>query len=155
MDRALAALREQLVRRDEVLRAGGRRVGWKLGMGERERLDGWIAVGHLTSATCHDDGASVVLSDSGALHADVEIAVELRRDVDPDADLEIARAAIGAWLTALEIVDLAPVLDTPVAVIATNVFHRGVAFSPPSLAGLGTAQLSIAADARQSRRGEA
>jgi 2-keto-4-pentenoate hydratase len=134
MERAVAALREQLARRDEVLRAGARRVGWKLGMGERERLDGSIAVGHLTSATCYEDGASVALTDSGALHADVEIGVELQRPVEPDDDVEAVRAAIGSWLVALEIVDLAPVLDTPVAVIVANVFHRAVAFSPPSLA---------------------
>lgn len=134
MERTLAALREQLARRDELLRAGADRVGWKLGMGERERLDGSIAVGHLTSATCYDDGASVALIDSGSLHADVEIGVELERPVKPEDDVEAVRASIGCWLVALEIVDLAPVLDTPVAVVATNVFHRGVAFSRPSLA---------------------
>jgi 2-keto-4-pentenoate hydratase len=112
MEPALAALREQLARRNELLRAGGRRVGWKLGVGER--------------------GASVVLTDSGALHADVELAVELQRPIGPEDDPETAEAAIGGWLAALEIVDLAPVLGTPVAVIATNVFHRAVAFSPPS-----------------------
>jgi 2-keto-4-pentenoate hydratase len=132
MEPAPAAVREQLARRNELLRAGSRPVGWKLGMGERERLHGSIAVGHLTSATCYDAGASVVLTDSGDLHADVEIAVELQRPIDPDDDLETAKAAIGGWLAALEIVDLAPVLDTPVAVIATNVFHRAVAFSPSS-----------------------
>jgi 2-keto-4-pentenoate hydratase len=95
MEPALAALREQLARRNELLRAGSRRVGWKLGVGERERLEGSIAVGHLTSATCYDDGASVVLTDSGVLHADVEIAVELRRAIGPDDDLATANAAIG------------------------------------------------------------
>ena len=134
MEPALAALREQLARRDELLRAGAHRVGWKLGMGDRERVDGSIALGHLTSATCYDDGASVVLTDSGALHADVEIGVELERPVEPEDDVEAVRAAIGCWLVALEIVDLAPVLNTAVAVVATNVFHRGVAFSRPSLA---------------------
>jgi 2-keto-4-pentenoate hydratase len=144
MEPALAALREQLARRNELLRAGSRRVGWKLGVGERERVDGSIAVGHLTSATCYEDGASVVLTDTGVLHADVEIAVELGRPIDPDDDLETAKAAIGGWLAALEIVDLAPALDTPVAVIATNVFHRAVAFSPPS-SGLPAGPLRCAA----------
>jgi 2-keto-4-pentenoate hydratase len=121
MEPALAALREQLARRSELFRAGSRPVGRKLGVGERECLDGSIAVGYLTSATCCDDGASVVLSDSGDLHADVEIAVELQRPIDSGDDLETAREAIGGWLAALEIVDLAPVLETPVAVTATNV----------------------------------
>jgi 2-keto-4-pentenoate hydratase len=143
MEPARAALREQLARRNELLRAGSRRVGWKLGVGERERLDGSIAVGHLTSATCYDDGASVVLTDPGVLHADVEIAVEPRGPIDPD-DLETAKAAIGGWLAALEIVDLAPVLDTPVAVIASNVFHRAVVFSPSS-SGFPTGPLRCAA----------
>ena len=69
---------------------------------------------------------------------------ELRRPIDPDDDLETAKAAIGGWLAALEIVDLAPVLDTPVAVIATNVFHRAVAFSPSS-SGFPTGPLRCAA----------
>jgi hypothetical protein len=42
-----------------------------------------------------------------------------RRPRDP-------KTAIGGWLAAPKIVDLAPVLDTPLAVIATNVFHRAV-----------------------------
>jgi hypothetical protein len=46
MESALAALREHLVRRNELLRAGSRPVGWRLGVGERERLDGSITVGH-------------------------------------------------------------------------------------------------------------
>jgi 2-keto-4-pentenoate hydratase len=122
------ALREQLAHRAELLRAGAAHVGWKLGMGDRERLDGSIAVGHLTTATLHD--AVVPVDPDGDLHADVEIAVELRAPIDPLGDVMAARAAIGGYATALEIVDLAPVLDTAVAVVATNVFHRAVAFGP-------------------------
>jgi hypothetical protein len=50
------ALRKQLKIRDGLLQAGATRVGWKLGLGESERIAGQIAVGHLTSATCLEDG---------------------------------------------------------------------------------------------------
>ena len=42
------------------MREGAERVGWKLGVGERERIGGELAVGHLTSATRLDPGATYV-----------------------------------------------------------------------------------------------
>jgi hypothetical protein len=107
-----AALRKQLARRS------GERVGWKLGVGDRERIGGHIAVGHLTSRTLLESGA--VYGGAGdSLHADAEIAVE----IGPGETV----AAYGA---ALEIVDLGRPPDDPEAVVVANVFHRAVAFGP-------------------------
>jgi hypothetical protein len=69
--RADAALRRQLAGRPAV----ARRVGWKVGRGDRERIPGEIVVGHLTSATLLRPGASY--RGVGDLRADVEIALEL------------------------------------------------------------------------------
>jgi 2-keto-4-pentenoate hydratase len=111
--RLVTALRAQLANRR------GERVGWKLGIGDRERIGGHITVGHLTSATRLQPGAVYEPRDSGDLHADAEVAVE----IGPDGRI----AAYGA---ALELVDLRSPPDTPEEVVAANVFHRAVAFAP-------------------------
>ena len=110
--RLVEAMAEQLRRR----RAAAR-VGWKLGIGERERLGG-IVVGNLTSATVLPPGA-VYRSDGGDLHADAEIAVRIGTDGE-----------INGYAAALGLVDLAGPPDDAFWAIAENVFHRAVAFGP-------------------------
>jgi hypothetical protein len=86
--RLVSALEEQLRRRPDAERGG-----WKLGIGERERLGG-IAVGSLTSATVLEPG-SEYRYEGGDLHADAEIAVR----VGP-------RGEIAGYAPALELGDL-------------------------------------------------
>ena len=127
--RLVSALAEQLANRRRLLAAGATRVGWKLGMGDRESIGGDIAVGHLTSATCHESGSTYRAgAGSGRLHVDAEIAVERGRDVDPDGDAAAARDAAAAYAAALEIVDLSELRGEPESVVAANVFHRAAAF---------------------------
>jgi hypothetical protein len=105
---------------ERQLRGGtGLPIGWKLGVGDRERIGGHIAVGHLTSATRLEPGAAYEPADGEELHADAEIAVE----IGPDG-------RIGAHGAALELVDLRSPPNTPEDVVAANVFHRAVAFAP-------------------------
>ena len=111
--RLVAAMRRQLASRPSA----ATRVGWKYGSGDGERIRGEIAVGHLTSATTLEDGATY-RGGGGDLHADAELAVE----VGPSG--RIARYA-----AALELVDLAGD-DSPEEVVAANVWHRAVAFGP-------------------------
>lgn len=103
--RLVAALRAQLAARR------GERVAWKLGAGAAERLGDTLSVGHLTTATLLDDGATY---DSGGaeLHADAEIAVVV---------------GVG-YAPALELVDLHNAAAGAESVVATNIFHRAVAF---------------------------
>ncbi len=108
-----AALREQAARR----LPGAKRVGWKVGAGERESIGGEIAVGHLTSATVLEPG-SAYRGGGADLHADAEVALTLGE-----------AQTIVTYGVALEIVDLGEG-DTPTAVVAANVFHRAVAFGP-------------------------
>lgn len=137
IDPALAsALAEQLVHWRAALGQGAERIGWKLGVGERERIGGHLAVGHLTSATCLAPGSTYFPRDEGEeLHADAELAIELNRDVRPTDDAAAAREAIGGYGIALEIVDLASLPSEPQSVVVANIFHRAVAFgrSLPSL----------------------
>ena len=103
--RLTAALREQL-----AARSGGR-VGWKLGVGDAERIGDTVSVGHLTDATLLPDGATY---DTGGadLHADAEIAV-----------------IVGSgYAAALELVDLGNANAGAELVVSTNIFHRAVAF---------------------------
>ena len=109
--RLVEAIAEQLRRRPNA-----NRVGWKLGIGDRERVGATVVVGHLTSATVLQPGAVYdVLGD--ALHADAEIAVEIG-----------ATGEIAAYAPALELVDLGGPRDDAYWAVVGNVFHRAVAF---------------------------
>jgi 2-keto-4-pentenoate hydratase len=98
-------------------RPAGSRVGWKLGMGQRERIGPGPVIGHLTSST---ELASGTVFDAGGvadLHADAEVAVLLGDD-----------GGIAGYGAALELVDLGSPPDNPHDVVAANVFHRAVVF---------------------------
>jgi len=132
--RLVAALLKQLEQRRAAFDRGARHVGWKLGMGDRERIGGHVAVGYLTSETVLEPGARYRAAKGAVLCADAEAMVELAGDVDPAAGPAAVAAAIGRYGGALELVDLARVPGEPDAVVAANVFHRAVA-----LADLGSA----------------
>jgi 2-keto-4-pentenoate hydratase len=124
------ALEAQLEQWRAALGAGAVRVGWKLGMGDAERIGADPPTGHLTSASLLEPGGLYRGPPAGALHADAEVAVEMGEDVAPDADADTARRAIAAYGGALEIVDLADASHDAEAIVAANVFHRAVAFGP-------------------------
>jgi 2-keto-4-pentenoate hydratase len=124
-----SALAAQFERRRRLLRSGAAHIGWKLGVGDRERIAGEIAVGHLTSATRLDPDATYRAQTGADLHADAELALELGRDLDAEVEPEVAIASVAGYGVALEIVDLGGAED-PEDVVAANVFHRAVAFGP-------------------------
>jgi 2-keto-4-pentenoate hydratase len=120
----------QLAEWRRALADGAERIGWKLGLGERERIGHEPAVGHLTSATRLRPGDSYPATDAAELRADAEVFVELAQDVGPDADADAGRNAIAAFGPALELVDLGAPPDDPEEVVAANVFHRAFALGP-------------------------
>jgi 2-keto-4-pentenoate hydratase len=122
--RLTVALSVQFRQWRECLNAGAERVGWKLGVGDRERIGSGPVIGYLTSQTQIQTGATYDAGAVVALHADAEIALELGRDIEPDADRETARQAIAGFGAALELVDLDPQADDPQSIVAANVFHR-------------------------------
>src|SRR4051812_14144193 len=122
--RLAAALRAQLESRERALAAGAARVGWKLGVGKRERIGDGLVLGHLTSATRLDAGATFERG-ATALHADAEIAVRFERPAEP----EDAWGAVGMFAIALELVDLGPGANAE-EIVAANVFHRAFALGP-------------------------
>jgi 2-keto-4-pentenoate hydratase len=147
---------EQLARRQEVLRAGARHVGWKIGQDEADSVDGAIGVGYITSVSCLEPGETYDAAGTAVdLRADVEVAVELGRDLNfSDGD---AAAAIAGYATALEIVDVSPVLTSPEAAISTNDTHRAVAvgcFRPTLPAGTLCASALVNGEPRERRDAE-
>src|SRR4051794_11012176 len=128
--RLASALAAQLERWRATLDAGADRVGWKLGVGQRENLGAGPVIGHLTSATRLEPGAAFDADAVGGLHADAEVGLRLERDVDPRADRDSARAAIGGFGAALELVDLDAPHDDPQSIVADNVFHRAFVLGP-------------------------
>ena len=92
--RLVAALTAQLGLWRVALAEGADRVGWKLGMGEGERIGPGPVIGHLTSATQLEPGATYRARGAVDLRADAEVAIRLGADVDPNADRETAGAAI-------------------------------------------------------------
>jgi 2-keto-4-pentenoate hydratase len=116
--RLIRALNAQLEARHDALAAGAGRVGWKLGIGERERIGDGPVIGHLTTASCIESGGVYRGSRDASLHADAELALEFGA----------SRVIVGCG-AALEIVDLGG-SDDPEEIVAGNVFHRAVAFGP-------------------------
>ena len=120
--RLTAALARQLTRRDAALAQGARPIGWKLGVGDAERIGEGPAVGHLTSATQLIPGSTYEAATR--LHADVELAVEIGSD-----------GGISRWAPALELVDLSELEDDAEEIVAAILFHRAFVlgrFGPPA-----------------------
>lgn len=114
--RLASALARQLAARRRTLERGAAHVGWKVGAGDRERIGDGIVVGHLTSASVLEPGAAYRAEPAAALHADAEVALLIGR-----------AGAIDGYGAALELVDLADG-GSAEDIVATNVFHRAVAF---------------------------
>lgn len=99
-------------------------------MGDRERIGGQGVIGYLTSETRLAPDSAYRVGDSGALHADAELMLELGSAVRGDASRDAVLAAVRGFGAALELVDLAAPPDDAETIVAGNVFHRTVAFGP-------------------------
>jgi 2-keto-4-pentenoate hydratase len=131
--RLASALNVQLQSWRVSLLGGATRVGWKLGVGDRERIGPGLVVGHLTSATQLDPGEVYRPKSGSALHADAEVALVISGDVPSTPDVEMTESAIAGYAAALELVDLAAPPDDPESIIAANVFHCAFALGPTYL----------------------
>lgn len=128
--RLVHALQRQQSRREALLDSGARHVGWKIGVGDRERVGGQVVIGYLTSDSLHPHGG--IIEDSmEEPKAEVEVAVELGAPIKiGDSDTSIW-SAIEAFRTALEICDTArPRGDDAELIVEENVFHNGLALGP-------------------------
>ncbi|HUC05845.1 MAG TPA: hypothetical protein VL961_10630 [Acidimicrobiales bacterium] len=117
-----AGMRALLQRRRTELAAGGRPVGWKVGLDgpavqRHFGLSGPV-VGYLTSSTVLEPGVAVSVGGWRHPALEVEVAVSVGND-----------GGVAGLAAALELVDLEPV-DGLSGVLGRNVFHRGVVFGP-------------------------
>jgi 2-keto-4-pentenoate hydratase len=130
--RVVAGLRAQLEDWRAALEAGAGRVGWKIGLNVPEVQAALgieePVIGHLTSDSMVESGGRYHPEPDAKLKAEPEVSLEMGRDVDPDADADAARDAIAGVSVALELVDTSRPPDGIEAIVATNVFHRAVAF---------------------------
>jgi 2-keto-4-pentenoate hydratase len=137
--RVAAALRTQLRWWRDALRDGADRIGWKIGLGIAEVGDELgreePVIGHLTSATLLPSGATYRARGAADLRVDCEVALDIGRDVGPDADAGTAREAIAGLGAALELVDVGRPPDDLEGIVGANVFHRAVVLGHSRPAG--------------------
>jgi 2-keto-4-pentenoate hydratase len=132
--RVVSGLRIQLGDWRAALDAGARRVGWKIGLNipEAQKPLGIEepVIGYLTSDTELESSGEYRAGRDSSLRAEPEVALEMGREVEPDADADTAREAVAGLATALELVDVARPPDGIEGIVATNVFHRAVVLGP-------------------------
>ena len=127
LESGLAAQADALRRRVE---AGDELLGWKVGLNAAPvqaalGLDG-VVVGFLTTATTLEGGVTHSLAGASNPGIEPELAIRFGADLAADASPVQVAAAIDAIAPALELVDLDRPLDDLHAILAGNVFHRGV-----------------------------
>jgi 2-keto-4-pentenoate hydratase len=129
----LAALQAQMGARRAAIDGGAAHVGWKVarsipGVEDYLGFDGTV-FGYLTSSTVLAPDSSYRIADAAEPCAETEFAVQLGRDLLPNASTTAVSMAIAGIGVALELVDVG--VGTGMHdVIAQDVFHRAVAFGP-------------------------
>ncbi|HWV86579.1 MAG TPA: fumarylacetoacetate hydrolase family protein [Capillimicrobium sp.] len=132
--RVASGMERQLQERRRRLEAGERPLGWKVAFGSPQAMANLgieaPLVGFLTDAARVEDGAaySVAGWTKGALEP--EIAVHMGADLPAGSDRDAAAAAIAGLGPAFELADLDLPLDDLEAVVAGNIFQRGVVLGP-------------------------
>jgi 2-keto-4-pentenoate hydratase len=127
----LAGQRSLFARMEREASVSAARVGWKIGhaIDEVDALGGDLpVVGWISAATVIADGGDYAARDAHELRAETEIAIELARAVEPDAEDDVVRDAIAGLRVALEIVDVGRPPHDARGIIEGNVFHRAVVF---------------------------
>jgi 2-keto-4-pentenoate hydratase len=132
--RVRAGLERQHVPWRALLVGSAARVGWKVGLNAPPVMDqlglAHPVIGFLTGATVVESGGSHSLAGAAKPLVEPELAIALRRDVEPNAEVDAALAAIDSLGPALELVDIPSPPEDVETVVAGNIFHRAVVFGP-------------------------
>lgn len=138
-------MRAQLARRQGMLDAGRRHLGWKLGFGSPAALQrlgtGSPLVGFLTDQSLLRSGATCSITGWKRAMLEPEIAAH----IGPDGGIE----ALGA---AIEIADIDPDVQDVEGILAGDIFHRHVLLGPPDASRAGGSVAGVSA--RVLRNGE-
>jgi 2-keto-4-pentenoate hydratase len=139
--RVARGLRAQLELRRRRLAEGERPLGWKVAFGApqaRELLGlGAPLIGFLTSRALVEPGAVYSIAGWTKPALEAEIAVHMGSDLGAGAAREETQAAIAALGPALELADLDRPLEELEAVLAENIFQRGIVLGTPDPARAG------------------
>jgi 2-keto-4-pentenoate hydratase len=132
-DRVARGLAAQLAGLAEERAAGAELIGWKIGLNaapvQKHLGLSRPVVGHLTSRSLIEPGSSHSLAGGTRVGVEPEVALHLGEG-----------GRIEALGPAIEVVDLDPAFDELEAILAANVFHRGVVLGPRA-PGLGAGDL--------------
>jgi 2-keto-4-pentenoate hydratase len=132
--RVKSGLERQLEEWRRLLGGGAERLGWKIGFNAPKAQEALglsePVIGFLTSATAIEAGGSHSLAGARRPLVEAEVAIELRRDVGPGAEVDEALAAIESLGPAIELIDMPGPPDDLEQALAGNVFHRAVVFGP-------------------------
>lgn len=139
--RIAKGMRTQLAERARRIAAGGRPLGWKVGLGApaamaRLGIKGPL-VGYLMETARVASGEAVRLAGWAKPVAEPEIAVTIGRDLPGGADRAAAAAAIAALGPAIELADLDPPPDDVETILAGDIFQRHVILGPSDAARAG------------------
>ena len=128
--------------------AGGRRIGWKMGLGlpaimEKLGTTGAL-VAELKDSTLLHSGATLSVGDWTNPVFEPEVAVFVGSDLAPGGDRAAAAAAVAAIAPAIEMVDMAQPPSDPGDVLASGFAHRAVVVGPRDEARAGLDLAGIA-----------
>jgi 2-keto-4-pentenoate hydratase len=133
--RVQRGLGAQLELRRSRLAEGDAPLGWKVAFGAPQAMEllGLDAplVGFLTSRALVEPGADYSLAGWTKPALEAEIAVHLGSDLGPGASREETQAAIAGLGPAIELADIDRPLEELEAVLAENIFQRGVILGLP------------------------
>ncbi len=127
-----------LARRDELLAAGARSLGWKLAFGPaavREALGlAGPVVGFLTDSTLVGSGGECAVGEWAVPRLEPEVAIFVGDRVEPGASAAEAAGAVAGIAAAIELADASLPPAELEEVVAGDIYHRAVvlAAEPPS-----------------------
>jgi 2-keto-4-pentenoate hydratase len=157
-DRVARGMATQLDARRRRLEGGEQHLGWKVGFGTRQAMEGLEIsaplVGHLLTSGRLESGATVSLDGWSAPRLEPEVAVHLAADVDAAGGRGAVAAALAGLGVAIELVDLDPDASDPQDILARNIFQRHVLLGPVQDVG-GTAELRLRVTVGGEQRAEA
>jgi 2-keto-4-pentenoate hydratase len=133
-DRVASGLRSQFEALAHRRAAGAELIGWKVGLNAAPVQQHFgisrPVLGHLTTASLIEPGSS---------HS---VAGGVRVGVEPEVAIHVGEGgAIESLGPAIEVVDLDPAITELEAILAGNVFHRGVVLGP-AVEGFDAAELA-------------
>ena len=146
----------QLAMRLELLSAGARHLGWKVGFGTRAAMDrlgtSSPLFGFLTDRGLLESGSTVSVAGWTRAVFEPEIAVHLASDVPAGTTEADVRAAISGLSPAIELADIDPAIQDANGILACDIFHRHVLLGPTDRTRAGGSVIGI--ETRVLRDGE-